>query len=165
MGSPASISTPPAPVSAPGYIASLPPRRSTCLRSWLYRVVTTKAIDLIRKHARCLGVAWEALVLDQPALASWKDEPAAALEKLWHETLRQVLLERLRREVPEDTFRAFSMRYLEKSSVAETAAALSLTVDQVKYRCRCAIQKLKSLRQLYEGEAFDDLVEEHLDRD
>jgi RNA polymerase sigma factor (sigma-70 family) len=130
--------------------------KASGLRSWLYRIVRAKAIDLIRRQARCRVLALDHVVGDEQEPACWEAEPTTVLERHGREALGRDLVERLRRESSELSFRVFVMRILEERSVDETAATLDLSSEQVWYRQYRQVRRLRALAQLYTDEAIGD---------
>jgi RNA polymerase sigma factor (sigma-70 family) len=124
------------------------------LRSWLYMLVRSKAGDLLRKRLRrpaeSLDAARElgAEPLDREA------DPTQLLEKQWERALLETLLEELRKEVSETNWRLLRMRCLEGREVAEVAAELGISSEQVWYRQRRLMKKLRARVAVFTGQSL-----------
>jgi RNA polymerase sigma factor (sigma-70 family) len=122
------------------------------LRSWLYMLVRSKAGDLLRKKLRrpaeSLDAAREfgAEPLDREA------DPPQLLEKQWERALLETLLEELRQEVSETNWRLLRMRCLEGREVADVASDLGLSSEQVWYRQRRLMKKLRARVAVFTGQ-------------
>ena len=100
--------------------------------SWLYSLVRSKAVDLIRRRNRRPAGSLPDSAAD--ALADPGTDPAAAWDRRsLQEAVRRTLAE-LRRRVPARSYRVLHMRWMEGRSVAEIAAALGLSAQQVRFR-------------------------------
>jgi RNA polymerase sigma-70 factor (ECF subfamily) len=125
-------------------------------RSWLYRIVRAKAVDLMRRRGRRRVVALDHVVRDEQEPACWEAEPTTRLERQGQEAAALALVERLRQESSALSFRVFAMRVLEERSVEETAVALDLTAEQVWYRQYRLLRRLRALARLGADEAAGD---------
>jgi RNA polymerase sigma-70 factor (ECF subfamily) len=100
--------------------------------SWLYRVVRSKAIDLLRRRTRRPPLNLSSV--SQEAIESREDDPATACERNnQQEQVRQVLTQ-LRQEVSPNNYRLFYLRWIEGRSMEEIGAALGLAPKQVRFR-------------------------------
>ena len=93
------------------------------LRSWLYRIVTFKAADWIRRERRQRGL---------------KTAEAAPEEESTGGTFREAI-----RRLPEDCQAILSLFYIEKLSVREIADSLGIPAGTVKSRLFYARKELK----------------------
>jgi DNA-directed RNA polymerase specialized sigma24 family protein len=90
-----------------------------------------------------------------PQLVSREPDPAAAFEEKWNAALIETAVEELRTLVSPVTYNALRLRLIEGRSEAETAAALNLTPEQVRYRKHRAQQKLRAILAVFAGESLD----------
>lgn len=124
------------------------------LRAWLYAVVRSKTTDVIRRNARRASQNLDACIEKGDEPSSDEPDPAAAMEQQWDATMLRSAMGELRQQISEINFRVFEMRTIEGCSEAETAAALDLTREQVRYRKHRAQRKPKALLAVYRGEHF-----------
>jgi RNA polymerase sigma-70 factor (ECF subfamily) len=100
--------------------------------SWLWAFVHGEAADLLRRRARRLT---ECLDSQEGASLGGRDaDPATDYERQCQQEAVRHVLDRLRNQVPACSYQAFSMRWVEGRTVAEIAAALHLTSEQVWWR-------------------------------
>ncbi len=130
------------------------PRKRPGLRAWLYAVVRSKTTDVIRRNIRRASQNLDACIEKGGEPSSDEPDPATAMEQQWDATMVRTAMEELRRQVSETNYRLFQMRTIEGCSEAETAAALNLTPEQVRYRKHRTQRKLKALLAVYKGEQF-----------
>jgi RNA polymerase sigma-70 factor (ECF subfamily) len=124
------------------------------LRAWLYTVVRSKATDFVRRGLRQPVQNLEAAV-DRDQLPDHRAaDPAAAVEQQWEQALLQTALDELRARVSELSYRVLELRVLEGRSEAETAAALNLQPEQVRYRKYRTQRKLQAILAVYTGDDF-----------
>jgi RNA polymerase sigma factor (sigma-70 family) len=84
-------------------------------------------------------------ISDQPS-------PDQQAQQDWDTSVLKTAMEELKQYVSERTFQAFYLRTIKDLSEAETAEALGLTAEQVRYRKHRAQKKLKSIVAVYTGE-------------
>jgi len=130
------------------------PRDRPGLRAWLYAVVRSKTTDVIRRNVRRPSQNLEACIEKGDEPTSGEPDPAAALERQWEATMVRTAMDELRQQVSETNYRVLEMRTIEGCSEAETAAALDLTSEQVRYRKHRTQRKLQALLAVYRGEQF-----------
>jgi len=130
------------------------PRDRPGLRAWLYAVVRSKTTDVIRRNVRRPSQNLEACIEKGDEPTSDEPDPAAALERQWEATMVRTAMDELRQQVSETNYRVLEMRTIEGCSEAETAAALDLTSEQVRYRKHRTQRKLQALLAVYRGEQF-----------
>lgn len=130
------------------------PRDKPGLRSWLYTVVRSKTTDVIRRNNRRTIHNLDTFIDQVADLASTEPEPAGATEWRWDATMVMTAIEELRNHVSEINFRVLQMRVVEGRSEAETATALGLTREQVRYRKHRTKRKLESLLDTFTGKRF-----------
>jgi RNA polymerase sigma factor (sigma-70 family) len=110
------------------------------LRSWLYTLVRSESCDLLKRRARqkveSLDVARHV-----PAVAS--PDPLEAMERQWKQALLQTMLQEIRHEVSATNWRLLEMRFMLGSDVAQVAADLGLSSEEVRYRQRRLLNKLR----------------------
>lgn len=131
------------------------PRNRPGLRSWLYTVVRSKTTNVIRRNNRRTIHNLDAFIEEVTDLASVEPEPAEATEWQWEATMVMTAMEELRRRVPEINYRVLEMRIVEGRSEADTATALGLTPEQVRYRKHRTKRKLESMLDTYTGKRFE----------
>jgi RNA polymerase sigma-70 factor (ECF subfamily) len=118
------------------------PRRGH-FRAWLYTIVHSKAVDLIRRRMRhpTPNLSCHA----EAALEGREVDPAADYERhCRQERVRQVLAE-LRQQVSASSYRVFHLRWIKAWSMREIAAELRLTPEQVRFRHHRLKQKFRGL--------------------
>jgi RNA polymerase sigma-70 factor (ECF subfamily) len=100
--------------------------------SWLYRVVQSKAIDLLRRRIRhpTVGLCLQS----QALLESWEEDPLTACERKDQQAYVLRVLTQLRRQVSPRNYGVLTLRWIEGRSMREIASALDLTPEQVRYR-------------------------------
>ncbi len=116
------------------------PRRGR-FRTWLYALVRSKAVDLIRVRTRhpTVGLPGEA------ELRGPDPDPAAQYEcHCQQEAVRRALVV-LRRRVSQQSYDVLHMYWIEGCSVPEIAAALGLTAGQVRLRHHRVKDKFRRL--------------------
>jgi len=117
-------------------------------------LVRSKAGDLLRKKLRrpaeSLDAAREfgAEPLDRQAY------PTQLMEKEGERALLETLLEELRQEIAETNWRLLKMRCLEGREVADVAAELGLSSEQVWYRQRRLMKKLQARVAVFTGQTL-----------
>ena len=121
-------------------------------RSWLYRIVSHKAADLVRDR-----VKHTALSLDDSNRSFRLHDPAPAplqnLEAAWRNELLREALSVLQAKVKERDFKVFTSRTIRKKSVAEVAEKLEMSdgaVRVVDHRLRKQLQSI--LNHLTDGQ-------------
>jgi RNA polymerase sigma-70 factor (ECF subfamily) len=114
-------------------------REESSFATWLYRIATFAALKIIRKRKGLDTVSLEAATepredddaIPHPEyIADWKQSPEQLVER--NETQR--LLDAALAKLDEKHRLVFVLRDIEGLSVAETAAALSLSESNVKMR-------------------------------
>ena len=124
------------------------PQRA-CFRSWLYLLVQSKAIDLIRYRA-----SHPTKPLPEAAAAALYDrdgDPAAAYQLQRKQAAVRRVLAELGKTVSARNYRVLHMRWIEGRTVPETAAALGLTPAQVSLLGHRIKRKFRRLFSLYTG--------------
>ncbi len=130
------------------------PRNRPGLRSWLYTVVRSKTTNVIRRNTRRTIHNLDTFIENVADLASTEPEPGEATEWQWDATMVMTAIEELRRHVSDVNYRVLEMRIVEGRSEAETATALGLTPEQVRYRKHRTKRKLESMLDTYTGRRF-----------
>jgi RNA polymerase sigma factor (sigma-70 family) len=107
--------------------------------SWLFQIVRSKVVDVCRGHKhRLLHVKTDTL---QNAL----DHHSCPTRSTEQEELLALALDRLRNSLTECTFQVLQMRLVGDRSVAEVAAKLGLSHEQVWYRYHRARRELQAI--------------------
>jgi RNA polymerase sigma factor (sigma-70 family) len=120
------------------------------LRSWLYTLVRSKASDLIRRRRRPVE-SLDAVRETGVEPLSRETDPAQATEKQWEHALLETLLDELRSEISDTNWQLLRMRCLEGREVADVAAELGLTPEQVWYRQHRLTKKLHARAAVFTG--------------
>ena len=107
------------------------PRRGR-FSSWLYALARSKAINLIRRRARRAPGRPRGQAGAGPGDAA--GDPAAAWDRQDLREAVQRTLAELRRRVSPGSYRVLHLRWMEGRSVAEIAATLGLSPQQVRFR-------------------------------
>jgi RNA polymerase sigma factor (sigma-70 family) len=100
--------------------------------SWLYRVVRSKAIDLLRRRTRRPPLNLSSAY--QEAIESREDDPATACERNNQQEQVRHVLTQLCHQVSPSNYRLFHLRWIEGRSMEEIATALHLAPNQVRFR-------------------------------
>ncbi len=85
-----------------------------------------------------------------------ESDPADVCQWQWEDALLWTVLAELRSEVSQRNSRLLQMRLIEARSVAEVAAALSLTREQVRSRQYRMLRKLRARMAVYTGRHFGE---------
>ena len=111
-------------------------------QAWLHRMARGKVIDLLRarKVRKCESVALERLDAPEPG-------PDEHWEREWRAEHLRYALSLVRRDEPEERFRAFELLLVEGLSVAEVAERTGLQATQI-YKLKAAL--LKKVRAVLE---------------
>ena len=112
-------------------------------RSWLFALVRARAVDLLRRRLRRPTERIRSRT--GAALRSREADPAAACERQAEREAVRLLLAEFRHRVSRRNYHVLHMRSVEGRSVGETAAALDLTPEQVRYRHHRMMRKFRSL--------------------
>jgi RNA polymerase sigma factor (sigma-70 family) len=123
------------------------------LRAWLYTVVRSKATDVARRNRR-KALSMEAMIQSGNEPESKQEGPNVALERQWDDAVVLTILGELRNRESTLNYRVLHMRLLEGRSVADVAAALEITSEQVWYRYHRMLKKLKAQVALYTGKTL-----------
>lgn len=130
------------------------PETQAGLRSWLYTLVRSKAGDLLRRRQRRPAESLDAARAVGHEPADREANPPRILEQQWERALLETLLDELRQEISATNWRLLQMRCLEGRDVAEVAAELGLSSEQVWYRQRRLMKKLKARVAVFTGQAL-----------
>jgi RNA polymerase sigma factor (sigma-70 family) len=124
------------------------------LRSWLYTLVRSKSCNILQNQARRRVESLEVVHLSSDEATDEKSpDPADAVERQWKRALLETLLAEIRQEVSAKNWRLLQMRFHEGAEVAEIAAELGLTSEEVRYRQRRLLKKLKMRAAAFTGES------------
>jgi RNA polymerase sigma factor (sigma-70 family) len=122
------------------------------LRAWLYTVVRNKANGLFRRSARRRERTLEEAQAAGAEPQSPRSDPAALMQEQWERTLLETVREDVRGELSENNARLLQMRLVEQRDVADVAAELQLSPEQVWYRQYRLLKKLKARMAMFTGE-------------
>lgn len=126
------------------------------LRSWLYTLVRSRATDMFRRRSRqpsaLLGESLQ-MGFEPPGREA---DPSERSEQAWNEAVVQTMVLKLQAEVSELNFEIFRLRSLEGAGVTETAEAVGVTSDQIRYRHHRTMKKLKAIAAVYLGKEMRD---------
>jgi len=123
--------------------------------AWVFCIVRCRAIDLVRQRARLHPLDIDALIGQAQEPANRADDLGNRLEEHWRQEFLQALIEQVRGQESELTFRVFSLHHVDGRAVAEVAAATGLTSAQVSDRAYRALHKLQALARPFLGDAVD----------
>ena len=129
------------------------------LRAWLYAVVRGKATNLFRRTTRRAAQSLSDATHAGSEPVSTDADPADRYELRWEVALLETFLIDLRNEVSELNFRVLTLRMIEERSVADVAATLELTAEQVRYRHHRMLKKLRARAAVYTGQPFATIDE------
>ena len=110
-------------------------REEASFRTWLLRIATNEALQLLRKRRGLKTVSFGGDDQDEPLphpefIAPWQDDPAL----LAHRGEIRHLLDEALRDLDEKYRAVFVLRDMEELSTEETAEALQITPANVKVR-------------------------------
>jgi RNA polymerase sigma-70 factor (ECF subfamily) len=114
--------------------------------SWLYRVVQSKAIDLLRRRTRHPTVT--ITLQSQRQLESREEDPAMACERSGQREHVQRVLREMRHQVSPRNYCLFHLRWIEGRSMREIGTMLGLTPEQVRFRQHRLKRKFRVLYRL-----------------
>ncbi len=126
------------------------------LRSWLYAVVRSKSIDLLRRESRTPTVRLDDVIREGQEPEGREVDPAVQFERDWEDTFIQSMLVELQSHVTELNYQVVQRRLLDGCSVADVARELGLSSDQVRYRQHRTLRKLQALVDVYSGAQFGE---------
>jgi RNA polymerase sigma factor (sigma-70 family) len=129
------------------------PHNRPGLRAWLYSVVRSKANDHFRRSTRRQADSLDAARQAGVEPVSSASDPASPPQE-WEQALLETVLQELRGELSEENRRLLEMRLVDQRDVAEVAAELQITSEQVWYRQHRLLKKLKVRMSLFTGEQF-----------
>lgn len=114
------------------------------ISSWLYRIVTNKAMDLLRKRGRKTEAATEALEDMGEDAGEWIPDANAVLPEDWAERqeVQALILKGLETLAP-GTRAAFVLFEMEGLHMEEVAEALKISTSAAKVRVHRARQALR----------------------
>lgn len=124
------------------------------LRAWLNQLVRSKAGDLVRHKRRhptqSLG---DALGTDLEPL-SREPSPSDVTDQRWEHELLQTVLAEVQPELSEIDRQVLQLRCLQDRPVAEVAAVLGLSPENIRVRRHRVLQKLRAHVAVYCGRDF-----------
>jgi RNA polymerase sigma factor (sigma-70 family) len=124
------------------------------LRAWLYTLVRAKTANVLRDRAKRAADSIEQATAAGREPSQGAADPANLFEQKWELALLESSLEELRQQISDVNYRILRMRLLEERSVAEVAAQLELSPEQVRYRYHRVIRKLKTYLAVFTGQPF-----------
>ena len=124
------------------------------LRAWLYTLVRSKANGLFRRSARRREQTLEEAQAAGSEPQGASSDPATLLQEQWERTLLETVCEDVREELSDDNARLLQMRLVEQRDVADVAAELQLSPEQVWYRQYRLVKKLKARMAMITGESM-----------
>lgn len=112
------------------------------LRCWLYQLVKTKTMDIFRRQKRrpVQALPWDARNL---CLATATVDALQAHEP-WDRELLLAAVDSLRKTTNARSFAVLELQYVEGRTSAEVAETLGLTLDQVRYRRKRLLRRLRA---------------------
>lgn len=126
------------------------------LRAWMYSLVRSKANDQFRRANRRREASLDEARLAGVEPQSPASDSAQASQHEWERALLETVVEELRGEISPENCRLLQMRLIEQRDVAEVAAELQISPEQVWYRQHRLMKKLKARVALFTGEQFGD---------
>jgi RNA polymerase sigma factor (sigma-70 family) len=130
------------------------PRDRPGLRAWLYTVVRSKANDMFRRSTRRQADSLDVARQAGAEPMSPATEPGSTSTEEWERALLETVLDELRSDVSEENRKLLQMRLVDRRDVAEVAAELGISPEQVWYRQHRLLKKLKARMALFTGEQF-----------
>jgi DNA-directed RNA polymerase specialized sigma24 family protein len=115
-------------------------------------LVRSKANDLFRRATRRQAESLDAARRAGVEPVCPASDPASPSQQEWESALLEITLTELRRDVSLTNCRLLEMRLVEQRDVAEVAAELGLSREQVSYRQHRLLKKLKARIGLFTGE-------------
>jgi RNA polymerase sigma factor (sigma-70 family) len=123
------------------------------LRAWLYQLVKTKTVDVLRDRSS-VAQPLESAFRQGEEPASMDSNPGNLFEHQLDREMVHDVLEQLRAEVSQENFRLITLRWFEERSVAEVAEILGLTPHEVECRQTRMFAKLRSFIAVYTGDGI-----------
>jgi RNA polymerase sigma factor (sigma-70 family) len=120
------------------------------LKTWLSALARNKSADVIRRRARRRQLALDEQALT--AIPSRDLDPASDYDRKEEQAIMHQALATLSGMVSDCSFRVLVLRSVEGHDVPEVAAALGLTLEQVRYRHCRAKQIFRRLVKTFETE-------------
>lgn len=112
-------------------------------RCWLFVVARNHLSGLGRRAARRRTSPLVAAAA--ASIPGTEDDPAVALDRELDRELVRGILAELRTQVSEVNYRVIHLRWVEGRTIAEVAAALLITPEQVRFRHHRLMKKLRVL--------------------
>jgi RNA polymerase sigma factor (sigma-70 family) len=113
------------------------------LRTWLSAIARNKSADVIRRRIRPHPLTLNETATTQ--IPGREADPASVYERKEEKDLMHKALAALSQLVADRSYQVLLLRSIEELDVSEVAAALGLTLDQVRYRDCRAKQELRRL--------------------
>jgi len=121
------------------------------LRAWLYSLVRSKATDLFRGRGRRPAVSLDQLRDAGHEEKDTQEDPASLYEQHWERAVLETNICQLQEEVSPTNARILQMRLIDRRSVADVAAELNLSPEQVYARQHRMLKDLRTRVTLYTG--------------
>jgi len=132
------------------------PQSRPGLRAWLYAVVRSKAMDVMRRRARHAATSLGTAIKQGQEPQDNEPDTASRYEQQWNDAMVRTLLADLRGQVSEINYRVLQLRFVEGCRVAEIATRLDLKPEQVRYRQHRMLRKLRARLNVYTGNQFGE---------
>lgn len=115
---------------------------------WMHGVIRNQVVNFVRRMARRPDRGAQSL---DDAVLGHDLDPVAMYERNQRRRLVRHVLHDLKREVSATNYRLVHFRWIEGLEVAEVAARLGLTSEQVRYRQHRVKKRLERLLELHGG--------------
>jgi RNA polymerase sigma factor (sigma-70 family) len=129
------------------------------LRSWLYTLVRSKACDLVYRQTRQRIDSTEKSRQSGREPIDEGPQPSERIEGEWQQAVMQTLLAELKPEISPANWRLLQMRFTDGCKVAEVAAELGLSPEEIRYRQFRLLKKLRKRAAALIGQPLDDDAE------
>lgn len=124
-------------------------------RTWLYTVVRSKAVDMLRRSQRASALSLNDSRRQLDVVESESVDLGDELDESWRRVTLKALLRRLRDEVSADAFALFHGRAVKGKSYEEIGQEMGLAPGTVRTKFHRTLQTFRRLCRRY---AFDDFV-------
>lgn len=123
------------------------------LRSWIFTLVRSRSTDMFRRKNRASSMSLSKSIEEGFDPVGREPDPSARYDQEFDAAVVETLVLKLQSEVSDLNFEIFRLRSLEGVSVTDAAAAVDVTVEQVRYRHHRIMQKLKTIAETYLGQS------------
>jgi RNA polymerase sigma factor (sigma-70 family) len=132
------------------------PELRSGLRAWLYTLVRSKSCDLLKRKRRLSTENLDTARAGGIEPIANSADPADSIDRQWKRALLQTVMQEVREEVSNTNWRLLQMRFVEGADIAEIAEELGISPEQVRYRQRRLVKKLRLRAKALTGENLSE---------